>query len=339
MAACGSPCDNDEMKEMENENASVVPYEDFDEESDAKVLRKAMKGFGTDEDAIIDVVANRSSLQLVKVLQKYKSAFGRDLIKDLKKELGGKLEKVVIPRFYPQQQLTAYLCRDAMSGAGTDEFQLILALCTKNNEEIEATKAAYKALYDRDLEEDIKKECSGDFENLLVSVVQAKRESEEDDVDEDKAKEEAEALKEAGTDSWGTDEDTFNMILNLRSYEQLRATFKAYKKITGTEFTQAIDDEFGGDLKKGLMTIVKTIQDPIAMYAELLYKAMKGAGTDDDTLINVVLMRVEYDMERIKKAFAHFYTDEESMLKMMKEDTSGDYEKILLALCKGSANY
>jgi len=335
MAAC-QPCTGDDYKEEENEHATVKADEDFDEETDAKVLRKAMKGFGTDEKAIIKIVANRSSYQLAQVVEKYKAAFGRSLIKDLKDELKGKLEKVVIPRFYPGQQLTAYMCRDAMAGAGTDEFQLVLALCTKNNDQIEATKAAYKALYDRDLEEDIKKECSGDFENLLVSVVQGKRESEDEDVDEDKAKEEAEALKAAGKDSWGTDEDTFNMILNVRSYNQLRATFKAYKKLTGDEFTKCIKSEFDGDLEKGLLTIVETVQDPIKMWAQLIYKSMKGAGTDDDILINCILMNCENEMERIKKAFTHFY--DKNMLKMIKDDCSGDYEKILLALCKDNSD-
>ena len=54
---------------------------------DADALRKAMEGFGTDEAALIKIVANRSSTQRVKIRDAYKAKFGRDLIEDLKKEL------------------------------------------------------------------------------------------------------------------------------------------------------------------------------------------------------------------------------------------------------------
>jgi len=57
---------------------------------------------------------------------------------------------------------------------------------------------------------------------------------------------------------------------------------------------------------------------------------MHGAGTDDTTLIRVVVSRCEIDMEHIKKAFFDKYS--KSLAKMIKDDCSGKYEKFLLAL-------
>lgn len=42
---------------------TVVPMQNFDPVADAQALRKAMKGFGTDEDALIDVICKRSNEQ------------------------------------------------------------------------------------------------------------------------------------------------------------------------------------------------------------------------------------------------------------------------------------
>ena len=56
-------------------------------EKDAEALRAAMKGLGTDEDAIIKIVANRTNAQRQKIKLFYKSSYGRDLVEDLKKEL------------------------------------------------------------------------------------------------------------------------------------------------------------------------------------------------------------------------------------------------------------
>lgn len=43
----------------------MVAAQNFDPVADAKALRKAMKGFGTDEDGLIDVICRRSNEQRI----------------------------------------------------------------------------------------------------------------------------------------------------------------------------------------------------------------------------------------------------------------------------------
>jgi len=56
-----------------------VPYGPAEEEADAAALRKAMKGFGTDEKAIIVILANRSNHQRQLISMKFKSLYGKVL--------------------------------------------------------------------------------------------------------------------------------------------------------------------------------------------------------------------------------------------------------------------
>ena len=54
-----------------------VPYGPSEEEFDAAALRKAMKGFGTDETAIIAILANRSNHQRQLIARKFDSLYGK----------------------------------------------------------------------------------------------------------------------------------------------------------------------------------------------------------------------------------------------------------------------
>jgi len=315
----------------EKGNPTVVAYDGFDSETDSKVLRKAMKGFGTDEDAIIDVVANRTSAQLKEVITKFKVMHGRDLIKDLKSELKGKLETAVVGRFYLPREFDAWCLRKAMKGMGTDESTLADVICTKTNAEINAIKKAFKELFDRDLEKDVVSETSGDFRRMLVSILQGAREDKE--ADEDLAKEEAKILHDAGAAKWGTDEDKFNQIFCLRSHPQIAMTCAMYKKAYGADMLKVIDDEMSGNLQKCYEALLGvTLLGRSFYYATKLRKAMKGMGTDDTTLIRTINARCEIDLEDIKGIFKKEYAKE--LDKNVKKETSGDYRKMLMAVLK-----
>ena len=59
---------------------------------------------------------------------------------------------------------------------------------------------------------------------------------------------------------------------------------------------------------------------------------MKGLGTDDNTLIRIVIARSEIDLEDIKDRFFDMYN--KSLKKMILDDCSGYYKKLLVAIVK-----
>ena len=125
-------------------NPTIRPKENFDATADAQALRKAMKGFGTDEDAIINVICRRSNEQRQLIARAYKTNFGKDLIEDIKSETSGNFEKLLVALMTPIVDFYAKELHDAMSGAGTDEDVLIEVLATMSNYEIHTIKNAYE---------------------------------------------------------------------------------------------------------------------------------------------------------------------------------------------------
>lgn len=122
---------------------TLKPCANFDASADCEKLRKAMKGLGTDEQAIIDVMAHRSNAQRVKIVLQFKTMYGKDLIKEFESELSGKLLQVVEGLCYTPEEFDALQLRKATKGLGTDEDALIEILCTRTNEQIQKIKEAY----------------------------------------------------------------------------------------------------------------------------------------------------------------------------------------------------
>jgi len=317
-------------------NRTVFPAAELDPEEDAKTLRKAMKGWGTSESPIIDVVVNRSWEQLKEVEAMFKTSFGRDLKEDIEGELRGNFENVVLARFLSPAELDAWYLRKAMKGAGTRESLLIQIICTKTNEEIEALKTAYRDQFESELVDDVRGEATGAFEELLVALLQGRREEEKEGC-QDEAKEQAQEILDAGEDRWGTDESVFNRIFVLRSYGQLREIFKAYFELTGNDIEETIGEEMSCHLKDAFLTLIHFIRNPINYYAKALYRAMEGVGTNDLLLQRIVLSRCEIDLAEIKEMFRTLYADtgKGDLDHWLANDTSGDYERILRMLCKG----
>ncbi|XP_039593377.1 annexin A7-like isoform X1 [Polypterus senegalus] len=308
---------------------TIKPYPQFNAQSDAEILRKAMKGFGTDEQAVIDVVSRRTNDQRQKIKAMFKTMYGKDLIKDLKSELSGNMEEVILALFMPTTYYDAWSLRNAMKGAGTQERVLIEILCTRDNQQIREIVRCYNQEFGRDLERDIRKDTSGHFERLLVSMCQGNRD-ENQNVDMQKAQEDAQRLYQAGEGKLGTDESCFNMVLATRSFPQLRATVEAYSRLANRDLISSINREFSGYVEDGLKAIVQCALNRPAFFADRLFKAMHGMGTDDSTLTRIIVSRSEIDLVQIKQMFMQMHN--KTLRMMIEGDTSGDYKKLLLAI-------
>lgn len=328
----------DEEVRMESEDVkedpTVKPAENFNAESDAEALRKAMKGFGTDEQAIIDILGYRSNAQRLEIVKTYKTMFGKDLIKDLEGELSGGLKVLCRGLCMSPEHFDAMCLNKAIKGLGTDEQVLVEVICTRTNEQIRKFKETYKKLYGKELEEDVAGDTSGHFKRLLIGLLQADRD-ESKEFDRNKAKQDAQAIFEAGEKKLGTDESRFNVILVSRSYAQLRATFQEYAKLANKDIEDSLKSEMSGDLLQGMLAIVRCIRGKASHFAKELYKSMKGLGTDDDRLCRVIVSRCEVDMVQIKEEFQKQY--KQTLAMFIADDISGDYKNLCLALIGESA--
>ncbi|XP_066957716.1 annexin-B12-like [Macrobrachium rosenbergii] len=318
----------------ETYKGTIVPKADFDAELACKQFKKAMKGIGTDENAIIRILVSHNNLQRTEIQEKYKEMFGQDLLDDLKEELGGHFEEAVVAMLIPPNDLLTSSLKEAFDGAGTDENALVDILCCKTPEELQSLCFYYEEANGRSLDDELESELTGEFQSLMRSLVAAGRD-EDQTRDAVKARKDAQDLYDAGIGLNGESEASeFISILNTRSYPQLQEIFLAYENIAQESIENAISSEFDGDMKNGLLAIVQRVKDPLAFYATRIHQALDGAGTDDKTLIRILVSRSEIDLADIRKKYNELFDTD--MAEDIKEDTGGDYGKLLVTIVNNS---
>ena len=215
-------------------------------QQDADTLRKAMKGIGCDEKAIIAVCTGRTNAQRLEIVKAYKASYGRDLLSDLKSELHGKFEDAMIALFTEPIEYDADELRKAMKGIGTNEDTLIEIIASRPPGILKQIINKFNEKYKRDLEKDVKSETSGTLRKLLIALLQCSR-STNTQPNPEQCKAIAEEMYKAGEAKIGTDESVFNKYFCTLSPIELAQVSREYHKLTGHTILQAIDKEFSGD--------------------------------------------------------------------------------------------
>jgi len=200
---------------------------------------------------------------------------------------------------------------------------LVELACTRTADELLGARRAYHALYHRSLEEDVAYRLKDKENHLLVGLVAAYR-YEGPRVNDDLAKEEANALAAAKPHN----ELMVVRVIATRSKPQLRATFRMYEKING----KPLEDDFGGGDSPCLREAVRCLDSPPKYFAEVIADALKD-GADKQAkaaLTRVVMSRSDADMEEIKEAYLKQHGAK--LVDAVTKNTHGHYRDALLAM-------
>ncbi|KAM3937694.1 annexin A1-like [Leptodactylus fuscus] len=301
-----------------------------DAAADASAIDAAIKTKGVDEETITNILTKRNNAQRQAIKAAYQSATGKPLEECLKKALSGNYEEVVLALLKTPAEYDAQELKKATKGLGTNEAVLVEILASRTNKELREINRVYKELYKNDLSKDIASDTSGDFQKALLALAKGDR-SEDTRVNDEIVDNDSRALYEAGEKKKGTDVAVFISILTTRSLPHLQKVFQKYRSYSKHDMNKALNLEMKGDIENCLTTVVKCASSKPAYFAEKLYLSMKGSGTRDTDLIRVMVSRSEIDMNEIKAHYKRMYG--KPLLQAILDETKGDYEKILAALC------
>lgn len=284
---------------------------------------------GKDENALIDIAINNTNAQRVKLRDDYKAKFGRDLLDDFKKNFKSDFLDTVTGVFKTPAEYDADLLYTAMKGIGSDKNVITEVLCFRDQKRINEIKAKFQEKYGKDLVAEIKSETSGDYQKIVLQLLEGGRQ-ENAQADLQKCSGIADELYKAGEDKLGTDEATFIKYFTSLSPAELLLVCKEYHKKYKKNMIDVLKSEFDGNEKNLLIRILYSMFSPSEYFAEQIMYSVRGAGTDDAKLIRCIISRYSIDMKKVKKYYKKLYNKE--LLDEVKGDVSGSYGKILESL-------
>ncbi|XP_062400047.1 annexin A3a isoform X1 [Sardina pilchardus] len=222
---------------------------------DAQEVARAMKGAGTDNNAIIEIFASRTNQQIKELAAAYLEETERKITFDLKKEVsgqfgnailllaeGGRDESATVDSAQAKEDAKA-LYDAGEKKWGTDEDKFIDILCKRSITQLRQTLVVYKEISGKTLQESIEGEMSGNLEELLVAIVKCVK-----NVPAYLAERLHKSMKGAGTD-----EATLNRIMVSRSEVDMldiRAQFKKlYEDSLHSSIESDVSDSYGECLK------------------------------------------------------------------------------------------
>ena len=297
----------------------------------ANDLRAAMKGFGTNEQALISVLSKMGPLEVNSVKAAYKAQHHRDLMDDVHSETSGYFREGLEAIIRGPLEQDCHVLYHAIKGAGTKESALNDVLLGRSNADMNAIKQHYQHKYRKSLESDVRGDLSMKTERLFDMVLAARRNEESSPVIPQQVDADVQEIYRATEGRAGTDQLIVCQIMSGRSNGQLRAIGAAYKQKYHRSLQEVFKREFSGHMKDALIYMAGAGEDPAKNDADMLEDSMAGLGTKDTALVRRIVA-IHWDPQRLqqaKGAYKHYY--KRDLRQRIEGETSGDYKKLMSA--------
>ncbi|XP_077452685.1 annexin A2-like isoform X6 [Stigmatopora argus] len=223
---------------------------------DASEIRVSIKGLGTDEETLIEILCSRSNSELQEIKQVYKDLFKKDLDKDVAGDTSGNFAKLLLAlveakRDEPSSVVDYEKIDDDARGLydagvkirGTDVATWISIMTERSVPHLQRVFQRYKSYSPYDMQESIMKEVKGDLQKSFLALVQCF---------ENKQLYFANRLHDA-MKSKGAREKVVTRVVVSRCEVDLKKICSEYKAQHGQSLQKTIMEHTKGDYQKVLL--------------------------------------------------------------------------------------
>jgi len=298
---------------------------------DIEAVRKAMKGFGTDEKALIAVLAKKDPLQMEMIRTQYDQRMMRNMTGDLEKETSGYFAKGLVELSRGPLVSDCWNLKEATRGMGTKEVVLDDILIGRSNADMIAIKEKYQQLFKTTLEADLKADLSAATEQMYMMIIAARRAEDSHPVNPQEIEQAVTELQAGMGGFAGKNAPQVCQILTSKNDAQIKAIAQSYQQRFQKSLDSVIKSAFSGHMEDALRLLIARATNRAEAEAMRLEEAMAGMGTKDNLLVMRVI-RCHWNqqfMTAVSNEYKRVY--KKDLIKRIEGETRGDYEKLMVA--------
>lgn len=312
----------------------------IDTSADVEALRKAMKGMGCDERALVRIFANpkyQHPWAFQQLRTGYESRFMRDLEKDIQGETRGDFEDALVALIRGPLDHDVYTLGRALDRAGTDEEALMDVLLCRSNADIRAIAAAYRHVKGKDLLTVIKDDVDDTLFRLYSMVLSATRAEDAAPVVPADIDHKITELQRATEGIMGKNAIAVAQIFTSANNAQLQAMSIAYQQKYHRSLQEVIEKEFRGDMEDALLWMLTSATEDGGKADADALRAPLSKTLQNKRIITYRVLRLYWGgrarLYAAQAAYQRFY--HKTLAMELKESLSGDYENLVIALIGG----
>lgn len=311
----------------------------IDTSTDIEGLRKAMKGMGCDERAIIKIITGpkyTNPWAIKQITLDYNKRFVRDLAQDIKSETRGDFEDGLLALLRGPLENDIYTLGKAMDRAGTDEAAVADVLLGRSNADIKAIAAEYRRAKGKDLLSEIKSEFNEDLFRLYSMVLGGTKAEPAAPVIAQEIDSKVTELHRATEGIIGANAISVAQIFASSNDSQIHAMNEAYQRKYHRNLQDVIEKEFRGDVEDALLHMLQSATDRAKSDAEWLRSPLVRKFGVKNSLFLYRITTLYWDRSRLDAAKdAYKKHNHRTLAKDVKEFLGGDYEDLIIALVGG----
>ena len=278
------------------------------------------------DDVILNAVMSNNLQNRVAIAQYYKATYETSLFDDIKNKISGDFGYCAAQMFLSPLEFCIYHLKLGLKKGNECAMEM---LTSKTPEELKIIEDAYRKDTGKELKTDITKAFGGAIGKNLLNLFTTKRIS-NPKPNKKECEKYATKLAETEIKNWTEDENLFKEIFIQRSPEELILIARYYLKNTGNNLIDMVEKKAKGKNQTLLKEILYNNIMPHELFAEKIYLAIKGAGTNEEVLSRALVSRCELDMGAMRDIYQTKY--KVSMKEDIIGDTSGSYQKICVFL-------
>ena len=283
------------------------------------------------DDIILDIIKNNNLKNRIGIAQYYRAYYEQSLYEDINSKKGGDFGYCAAQMFLSPLEFCIHHLQLGLNKGNECAFEM---LTSKSIDELKIIENAYKQVTGNELRPEISKAFPGAIGKNLLNLFIYPR-SPNPNPRKNECEGYAKKLIEKEPKLWVEDENLFKEIFIQRSPEELILIARYYLKNSGNNLEKVIEKKTKGKQQMLLKEIVYNNIMPHELFAEKIYLAIKGAGTNEKILSRILVSRSELDMPLMREIYQFKYKI--SMKDDIIGDTSGFYQKLCVYLCDNKA--